>query len=71
MPGPFVVWQAARRARRLYPVAMMAYQRWQQMSPEEKERYKQRAREYAERGRAFVDERRGGGGGRPGGRGRR
>jgi hypothetical protein len=36
----------------------MAWERWQALSPEEKERYKRRAREYAERGRKAIDERR-------------
>ena len=48
MPGPFV---AVRAARRLAPLAMMAYQRWQALSPEEKERYRERAKVYTERGR--------------------
>jgi TRAP-type C4-dicarboxylate transport system substrate-binding protein len=33
----------------------MAWERWQSLSPEEKERYKKRAREYAERGRKTLD----------------
>jgi hypothetical protein len=33
----------------------MAWERWQALSPEEKERYKKRAREYAERGRKTLD----------------
>jgi hypothetical protein len=37
----------------------MAWERWQAMSPEEKERHKRRAREYADRGRRVVDQRRG------------
>ena len=53
MPSPLV---AARAARRLYPVAMMAYRRWQSMTPEEKERYRLMARRYAERGRGIVDQ---------------
>ena len=50
--------QAARLARRLYPVALGAWQRWQSLSPEEKERYRQRAREYARRGRETAERRR-------------
>jgi hypothetical protein len=33
----------------------MAWERWQALSPEEKERYKRRAREYAERGREYAE----------------
>jgi hypothetical protein len=36
----------------------MAWERWQQLSPEEKARYKKQAREYAERGRKTIAERR-------------
>jgi hypothetical protein len=32
------------------PLAAEAYRRWNQLSPEEKERYKARARQYAARG---------------------
>ncbi len=37
-------------ARRLAPVAAEAYRRWNWLTPEEKERYKARARQYAARG---------------------
>jgi hypothetical protein len=33
----------------------MAWERWQALSPEEKERYKRRAREYADRGRKAAE----------------
>jgi glycogen debranching enzyme len=46
---------AARGARRLWPYVLMAWERWQALSPEEKERYKKRAREYAERSRKALD----------------
>jgi hypothetical protein len=36
----------------------MAWERWQQLSPEDKERYKKQARDYAERGRKMYDGRR-------------
>ena len=52
MPAPFV---ALRAARRLAPLAIGAYRRWQRLTPEEKERYKQRARDYAQRGRSAVE----------------
>jgi hypothetical protein len=44
--------------RRLWPYVLMAWERWQKLSPEEKERYKRQARDYAERGRKVIDERR-------------
>jgi hypothetical protein len=74
MAVPVVAARAARAARRLAPFALEAYRRWDKLSPEEKERYRQRAREYAERGRAAIESaraRRGGrgGGGPPAGRG--
>jgi hypothetical protein len=49
---------AARLARRLYPVALAAWKRWQSLSPAEKERYRRQARDYARRGRAAADRRR-------------
>jgi hypothetical protein len=58
---------AARAARRLYPIALAAWERWQRLSPEEKERYRMKAREYARRGRDAAGRRRGPPGGRPGG----
>jgi hypothetical protein len=50
---------AVRNARRLWPYVLMAWERWQALPPEKKERYKRQARDYAERGRKLVDERRG------------
>jgi glycogen debranching enzyme len=46
------------RLRRLWPYVLMAWERWQQLSPEEKERYKRQARDYAQRGRKVIEERR-------------
>jgi hypothetical protein len=59
MPAPLVIHRAARTARRLWPFAVMAYERWQALSPEEKERYRRQAREYADRARRTVDQARG------------
>ena len=56
MAAPIVVARAVRTARRLAPVAAEAYRRWNALSDEEKERYKQRARSYAERGQAIGRE---------------
>jgi hypothetical protein len=33
----------------------MAWERWQSLSPEDRERYKKQARGYAERGRKALD----------------
>jgi hypothetical protein len=33
----------------------MAWERWQSLTPEEKERYKEQARGYMDRGRAVMD----------------
>jgi hypothetical protein len=46
---------AVRGVRRGGPYGRMAWERWQALSPEEKERYKKRAREYAQRGRKTLD----------------
>jgi glycogen debranching enzyme len=46
---------AARGARRLWPYVLMAWERWQELSPEEKERYKKRARGYADQGRKALE----------------
>jgi len=40
-----------KAARRLAPLALEAWRRWQSLPPEEKERYRSLARRYAERGR--------------------
>jgi hypothetical protein len=47
-----------RAVRRLWPVMLMAWERWQALSPDEKERYKSRARNYAQRGKHAVEKRR-------------
>jgi TRAP-type C4-dicarboxylate transport system substrate-binding protein len=44
--------------RRLWPLALMAWERWQALSPEQQERYKRQARNYADRGRKAVEQRR-------------
>ena len=51
--------RAGRAGRRAWPYVLMAWERWQALSPEDKARYRRRAREYAERGRRAVDRRRG------------
>lgn len=64
MAMPVAATRAARAARRLAPLALEAYRRWDNLSPEEKERYRQRAREYADRGRHAIDQARARRGGR-------
>ena len=46
---------AARSVRRVWPYVLMAWERWQSLSPEEKERYKKQARGYMEQGRKALD----------------
>ena len=46
---------AVRGARRMWPYVLMAWERWQSLSPEEKDRYRKQAREYAERGRKALE----------------
>jgi len=47
--------RASAAGRRAWPVILMAWERWQALPEEEKERYKTRAREAAERGRVALD----------------
>ncbi len=47
--------RAAAAGRRAWPVLLMAYERWQSLSPDEKERYRRQAREYAQRGRSALE----------------
>jgi len=44
-----------RGARRVWPYVLMAWERWQSLTPEEKERYRKQARGYADRGKALLD----------------
>jgi hypothetical protein len=48
--------RARRYARRIVPLALEAWRRWQALPPEQRERYLRQAREYAERGRRVVQE---------------
>ena len=50
--------RAAHGARRMWPYVLMAWERWQSLSPDDKERYKRQARQYADRGRKAFDDRR-------------
>jgi hypothetical protein len=46
---------AVRGARRVWPYVLMAWERWQSLTPEEKERYKKQARGYMDRGRKALE----------------
>jgi hypothetical protein len=47
-----------RTAKRAWPVLLEAYRRWDQLSPAQKERYRQMAAQYAQRGRETLRRRR-------------
>jgi hypothetical protein len=49
--------RAAGFARRLYPLAVAAWERWQSLSPEQKERYRRMATDYTRRGREALSAR--------------
>ena len=49
---------AARGFQRAWPLILAAWERWQALPEHEKERYKRRAREYAQRGRATIEQQR-------------
>jgi hypothetical protein len=42
----------------VWPLLLAAYERWQALPESEKEKYRKRAREVAERGRKTIDQRR-------------
>ena len=48
--------RARYASRRAWPVIMMAWERWQALPEEDKERYRRMARDYAGRGRRAVQE---------------
>ena len=53
--GPGRASRAAYSARRLWPYVLMAWERWQSLPPDQRERYKRQARDYAERGRKALE----------------
>ena len=63
MPGRMAALR--KLVRRGWPLALEAKRRWDRMTPEERERYKTQARQYAQRGRDTISKRRGGDGARP------
>jgi hypothetical protein len=46
--------QLGRLAKRAWPLVLEAYRRWDNLSPEEKERYKRQVRGYAKAGRDIL-----------------
>lgn len=46
---------AVRGARRAWPYVLMAWERWQSLSPDDKERYKKQARGYMDRGKKALE----------------
>ena len=55
-PGSSRATRVAHSARRLWPMVLMAWERWQALPPHEKERYKRQAREYGDRGRRALSQ---------------
>ena len=49
---------AARAARRLWPIALAAYERWQSLPESEKEKYRARVRQIAARSQKTLEQRR-------------
>lgn len=62
MAGPAGARGLVRAGRRAWPVLLMAWERWQALPEEDKERYRRQARAYADRGRSLAKRRRPGGG---------
>lgn len=56
--------RAVRYVRRAWPLILAAYRRWDNLTPEEKQRYQRAAKQTVQRGRTEYRKR------RPGGRGR-
>jgi hypothetical protein len=46
--------RAYRTARRIYPLALAAYHRWDQLSHAEKERYKEQAKRYSKQALTYA-----------------
>ena len=49
---------AVRTARRAWPLLVEAYRRWDRLTPDQQERYRRMAADYARRGRETLDRRR-------------
>ena len=48
--------RATSVGRRAWPVLLMAWERWQALPEEDKERYRRQAREYVQRGRSTLED---------------
>ena len=48
--------RATSAGRRAWPIILMAWERWQALPEDEKERYRARAREAAAKGRVALDQ---------------
>ncbi len=48
--------KAASATRRAWPYMLLAWERWQALSDEEKEKYKERARDLAAKGKVLADD---------------
>jgi hypothetical protein len=55
-PGRAGLGRATAAGRRAWPVVIMAWERWQALSEEDRARYRRRVREYADRGRRAVED---------------
>ena len=51
--------RAAAAGRRAWPLLLAAWERWQALPEEDKQRYRRQARGYADRGRRVISDRRG------------
>lgn len=49
--------RAVSTARRVWPIALEAWRRWDRLPPAEKERYRRMAGDYARRGREAMNSR--------------
>jgi hypothetical protein len=47
-----------RTARRAWPLLLEAYRRWDRLTPEQQDRYRRMAADYARRGRETLERRR-------------
>jgi hypothetical protein len=50
--------RARQTARRVWPLALEAWRRWERLPPHEKERYRKMASDYAKKARTARDQRR-------------
>ena len=51
--------RAVAAGRRAWPLLLAAWERWQALPEEDKQRYRRQARGYADRGRRVISDRRG------------